>query len=595
MANSDPGFDVTRKKKAQQILDNRKTNKHNTSHQTPKLAGVIYYSSNTAIIRQCAEVCPSGFATQKMVFINGVKYACVTCIKGHRSTACHHSDRPLQAIKRKGRPITQCAHCRELRKTQKLVNGGLGQQFKIIEFNQQPRLPAHLQSQNQQQNCEDKHSVEALLNPCQCTTGAKCICCRPVEQEINEINISVANNILDNNNININSTSTTPTTSDFSFSSTDHPIMYNQLDNFNRFFATTATPPSNSTTPITATATTDITGSPSVGDPMSLNRSNIGPLAGEIIGQNAITVAQFPAPSPFCASTSQQINSRFYSPKVTDHNNISWNSGGYLSDGSVTSLSALSESTMSYQPRNFYKHRRIASYPSLSYPLPKLETQNTVGGGIDLGSGGSIISDEPRNYNSYHDENEKSMTDESGVLGEQFCHSSPNELVDMIYSSFQNSKSSLLNGSCCGSASAPSLSLSTTTAVSGSATSSSICRCGANCKCQGCQTHPRGKDAAVGNIDRGVQIAPNFQSQVIDSRNVNMNMSINGGDDVSCGGGNGMGNCCSSSSQSLLQPKHTIIADEDGVLLCGCGCRKPNTDCSDCIKNLCEGIYLILL
>ncbi|OZJ03597.1 hypothetical protein BZG36_03039 [Bifiguratus adelaidae] len=55
-----------------------------------------------------------------MVLLNGTKYACATCIKGHRSSHCLHSDRPLFEIKRKGRPITQCTHCRELRKTKQI-------------------------------------------------------------------------------------------------------------------------------------------------------------------------------------------------------------------------------------------------------------------------------------------------------------------------------------------------------------------------------------------------------------------------------------------------------------------------------------------
>ncbi|RIB00984.1 copper fist DNA binding domain-containing protein [Gigaspora rosea] len=55
-----------------------------------------------------------------MVFVDGVKYACATCIKGHRSSSCNHQDRQLIEIKRKGRPITQCDHCRELRKTHKI-------------------------------------------------------------------------------------------------------------------------------------------------------------------------------------------------------------------------------------------------------------------------------------------------------------------------------------------------------------------------------------------------------------------------------------------------------------------------------------------
>lgn len=55
-----------------------------------------------------------------MVLITGKKYACETCIKGHRSSACTHTDRPLFEIKKKGRPVTQCEHCRELRKTKQV-------------------------------------------------------------------------------------------------------------------------------------------------------------------------------------------------------------------------------------------------------------------------------------------------------------------------------------------------------------------------------------------------------------------------------------------------------------------------------------------
>lgn len=43
-----------------------------------------------------------------------------TCIKGHRSSTCNHTDRPLFEIKKKGRPVTQCEHCRELRKTKQV-------------------------------------------------------------------------------------------------------------------------------------------------------------------------------------------------------------------------------------------------------------------------------------------------------------------------------------------------------------------------------------------------------------------------------------------------------------------------------------------
>jgi len=53
-----------------------------------------------------------------MVFVNGQKFACESCIKGHRSSGCHHTERVLFKIEKKGRPSTQCDKCRQLRKTQ---------------------------------------------------------------------------------------------------------------------------------------------------------------------------------------------------------------------------------------------------------------------------------------------------------------------------------------------------------------------------------------------------------------------------------------------------------------------------------------------
>ncbi|ORY78858.1 copper fist DNA binding domain-domain-containing protein [Leucosporidium creatinivorum] len=52
-----------------------------------------------------------------MVLIDGVKYACHSCVKGHRSSKCTHTTRTLVEIKKKGRPTSQCSHCRDLRKT----------------------------------------------------------------------------------------------------------------------------------------------------------------------------------------------------------------------------------------------------------------------------------------------------------------------------------------------------------------------------------------------------------------------------------------------------------------------------------------------
>lgn len=50
------------------------------------------------------------------MLIKGEKYACEACIRGHRVSNCQHNERPLTHINKKGRPVTQCQHCRAQRK-----------------------------------------------------------------------------------------------------------------------------------------------------------------------------------------------------------------------------------------------------------------------------------------------------------------------------------------------------------------------------------------------------------------------------------------------------------------------------------------------
>ncbi|KAI9247102.1 hypothetical protein EDC94DRAFT_367727 [Helicostylum pulchrum] len=53
-----------------------------------------------------------------MVFmINGVKHACGACIRGHRVKKCNHKDRPMIPLVKRGRQVSQCNHCRDLRQT----------------------------------------------------------------------------------------------------------------------------------------------------------------------------------------------------------------------------------------------------------------------------------------------------------------------------------------------------------------------------------------------------------------------------------------------------------------------------------------------
>lgn len=50
------------------------------------------------------------------MLIDGEKYACEACVRGHRVSNCNHYERPLTHINKKGRPVSQCPHCRGLRK-----------------------------------------------------------------------------------------------------------------------------------------------------------------------------------------------------------------------------------------------------------------------------------------------------------------------------------------------------------------------------------------------------------------------------------------------------------------------------------------------
>jgi len=45
-----------------------------------------------------------------MPLINGCKYSCEPCIRGHRATSCAHNDRVLIEVRRPGRPLESCGH-----------------------------------------------------------------------------------------------------------------------------------------------------------------------------------------------------------------------------------------------------------------------------------------------------------------------------------------------------------------------------------------------------------------------------------------------------------------------------------------------------
>ncbi|CAL1697351.1 unnamed protein product [Somion occarium] len=128
-----------------------------------------------------------------MVFVNEKKFACESCIKGHRSSSCAHTDRPLFEVKKKGRPVSQCPQCRELRKTKK-VHSRCECSTKSIEKPQVrqltanskrfipilPALPNGLKdamSGSSTPNVSNPGAqVSTLLNPCNCKDIWNCQC-----------------------------------------------------------------------------------------------------------------------------------------------------------------------------------------------------------------------------------------------------------------------------------------------------------------------------------------------------------------------------------------------------------------------------------
>ncbi|KAH0590194.1 hypothetical protein H2248_000367 [Termitomyces sp. 'cryptogamus'] len=132
-----------------------------------------------------------------MVYVNSKKFACESCIKGHRSSSCRHNDRPLFEIKKKGRPVSQCEKCRELRQSKRIhskctcnerdsaLTGGSSKAVLGIKSKRfipiVPALPNGLQdvlktSRITSSPADVRQRVDTLLNPCKCKSVWHCEC-----------------------------------------------------------------------------------------------------------------------------------------------------------------------------------------------------------------------------------------------------------------------------------------------------------------------------------------------------------------------------------------------------------------------------------
>ncbi|KAI9277888.1 copper fist DNA binding domain-containing protein [Sporodiniella umbellata] len=96
------------------------------------------------------------------MYIKGLKYACSSCIKGHRSSSCSHTDRPLFEIRKKGRPVSQCTFCRDLRKTKQV-------HIKCVCTNKKENQPPILIYQNSNPTCSAHNNIQS-------SQGDSCTC-----------------------------------------------------------------------------------------------------------------------------------------------------------------------------------------------------------------------------------------------------------------------------------------------------------------------------------------------------------------------------------------------------------------------------------
>ncbi|KAF2798454.1 hypothetical protein K505DRAFT_346532 [Melanomma pulvis-pyrius CBS 109.77] len=108
-----------------------------------------------------------------MPLIEGEKFACASCIKGHRVSGCNHTDRELHHINPKGRPVKQCEHCRGARKSK-------SHHAKCDCGDKKDKLKdtGDAKGENLTDTSGDEVSNYAAVheNRCCCHSGAKCIC-----------------------------------------------------------------------------------------------------------------------------------------------------------------------------------------------------------------------------------------------------------------------------------------------------------------------------------------------------------------------------------------------------------------------------------
>ncbi|KAK4126862.1 hypothetical protein N657DRAFT_178442 [Parathielavia appendiculata] len=102
------------------------------------------------------------------MLIDGEKWACEACVRGHRVSNCQHHDRPLQHINKKGRPVSQCQHCRSMRKSRSA--------HVKCDCGEKTHKCVHL-----------RPTIEGHKDSCCCNHGGRCTCSHKREPTLDTV------------------------------------------------------------------------------------------------------------------------------------------------------------------------------------------------------------------------------------------------------------------------------------------------------------------------------------------------------------------------------------------------------------------------
>ncbi|KAF9952272.1 hypothetical protein BGZ72_006410 [Mortierella alpina] len=573
-----------------------------------------------------------------MVFVNGQKFACATCIKGHRSTSCNHGERPLHEIKKKGRPSTQCMHCKELRKAKQVhvrCICGREEGSPISSGLKRTKSLSHEGHTDAEGLC----SKDTNIHSCGCLEGGICTCCRDREGHVV-----------------VKPGSTSSRQNLFRSYSSTHQRGAASLDlgkpgmvlHPRELSSILSFPPHAQGGPSTQSPD----GSASPASSLSINGTFTG-----------LRLSNSGVPSPLVQAVSSGSPGSDYSPITSSPMN----------------------NQHSQMPSNLcFDYTSSSDYDSDQYnsPVPYAYFQNNMVNyamsdtSDDFGDRDAILTQESNNSNNNNRPTPMNTAASDGVTtlystlpgfpSAVSTSSSPMPIQPfMAFSGNVPSSTppSVTEKSCCKPTSSnpsPTLPISRPSASGssfaqeraetdgcGCAISASMCCCGELCACPGCLAYPNNPNQLSSGLastaipapfpsceSGGVtqNIAPlsgntsaaqpsttpsvlpkgsccgstkpsavlsNDPSNSANSHSLNLSRALS---IIGAKGQNGSANMPEDVRQALRQGfsaldqtslesakmQHPTLLGDNGVLICGCGCGRPTVDCADCFRDMCE-------